>query len=338
MLDWLRRKKARPTSSNRVDELANVLAQQGKFADLEAKLAVLDHSKLSESELESWYYFRGVAAFRREDRPLAKQRFLKAHALFPHSAMIAFSLGQEHEYIGDTASMFDLFDRTSFPKLPASHALAQSRYAYLWGDINRAIAYVEPILEMHCQLGIADDTFLYIRRMPSFGQTWAYMAAFHELQGDLSRLEAITQNAAAHLQHDDLSQYVDFLSCMKAKDFSRYATRIQHGTSYERVSAAVILSLGEKSYLHARDILDSVQLPDSDSPWLHDILLVAKCEAAHRCEPSAEPELVERFFLHQPLLFEPDHAVNFRILGYQEHLKPLYQARRRANQDIASSH
>jgi hypothetical protein len=37
----------------------------------------------------------------------------------PRSPTIAFSLGQEYEFIGDTASMFDLFDHARFLELPA---------------------------------------------------------------------------------------------------------------------------------------------------------------------------------------------------------------------------
>jgi hypothetical protein len=42
-----------------------------------------------------------------------------------------------------------------------------------------------------------------------------------------------------------------------------------------------------------------------------------------------EPALIDNFFARQALLFEPDHAVNFRLLAYQEYLKQLYQSRRR---------
>jgi hypothetical protein len=243
--------------------------------------------------------------------------------------MITFSLGQEHEYIGDTATMFALFDRARFPRVPASYALAQSRYAYLWGDIERALSYVEPVLEMHYKLVIADDTFLYMRGMPFFSQTWAYMAAFCELKGDLARLEAVTENAASRLKDYDSSRLKYFLSCMRTGDFSAYAAHPNGGTGYERAKAAVILSLRASSLDLAHEVLEGVQFAANDFPWLGDMILLARCEANHRFDPSAEPALVESFFLRQPLLFEPDHAVNFRVVSYQETLKQLYQSRRR---------
>lgn len=318
------------SSSNRVEELANGLARQGKAGDVESELDKLNRADFSESELESWYHIRGIAAFTRGDRPLAMSRFLEAHAAFPSSARIAFSLGQEYEYVGDVESMFGFFDRGLFPKLPAQYALAQSRYAYLWSDLHRAISYVEPVLNAHFQLGIADDTFLWIRRMPSFSQTWAYMAAFAEVTGNLETLEEMTQRAASHLKDFDVSFLSDFLSCMKRKDFSRYEAFLSRGTGYERTRAAVMHALRQKGYSQALEVLGSVRLADNDFPWLNDILLLANCEAAHRCEPSAEAELLERFFGRQPLLFEPDHAVSFRLLDYQESLKRIYQARRRS--------
>lgn len=317
-------------SSNRVEELANGLAKRGKAADVETELDKLDRADFSESELESWYHIRGIAAFARGDRPLAMSRFIEAHAASPRSARIAFSLGQEYEHVGDTEAMFGLFDRAVFPSLPARQALWQSRYAYLWGDLTRAVSYVEPVLEAHFQLGNADDTFLWIRGMPFFSETWAFMAAFAELMGDLDRLDAMTQRAASELKDIDVSYLTDFVSCMKTKDFSRYEAFLNRGTGYERTRAAAIHASRQNEYSEAQETLASVKLADNDFPWLADILLLVSCEAAHRCEPNAEADLLEKFFRRQQLLFEPHHAVNFRLLQYQELLKPIYQARRRA--------
>ena len=155
------------------------------------------------------------------------------------------------------------------------------------------------------------------------------MAAFAEVTGNLEALEAMTQTAASQLKEFDVSYMASFLLCMKKKDFSRYEEFLNRGTGYERVRAAVIYALRQNEYSRAQEVLDSVRLADDDFPWLNDMLSLAKCEAAHRCEPSAEAELLEGFFQSQPLLFEPDHAVNFRVLEYQELLRPIYQARRR---------
>ena len=36
---------------------------------------------------------------------------------------------------------------------------------------------------------------------------------------------------------------------------------------------------------------------------------------------------MEDFFVRQPLLFEPDHAFNFRLLAYQQSIKQTDQSR-----------
>jgi hypothetical protein len=257
-------------------------------------------------------------------------RFKEAHAAFPKSAEIAFSLGQEYEGIGDAESMFGLFDSVLFPNISARYALAESRYAYLWGDLQRAVSYIEPVLEAHFQFGIADDTFLWMRGMPFFSETWHYMAAFAELTGDLGSLETLTEKAASDLRDCDLTILSNFLSCMKQNDFSRYEAYLNHETGYERTKAAVIHARRQNEYSKAQEILGSVRLEDKDFPWLNDILLLANCEAAHRFNLQAEAELKERFLLRQQLLSEPNHAVSFRLLEYQELLKPIYQARRHA--------
>lgn len=315
-------------SRNRVDELANRLSREGKAAEVESELDKLDRADLNEAEIEAWYNIRGIAAFARGDRPLAMSRFLEAHAAFPQSARIAFSLGQEYEYIGDPASMFRCFDGALFPGGPARQALWQSRYAYLWGDIRRAAAYIQPVLEAYFSLGIADDTFLWMRGMPFFSETWGFMAAFAELTGDLEPIEDLTQRAASDLRDINVSSLAEFLACMRNKDFSQYEGSSDDGTGYERARAAVIQALRQTHYSEAEQILSSVKFSGKDFPWLQDILLLGTCEAAHRCEPSAEPELVQQFFNRQRFLFEPHHAVNFRLLAYQELLRPVYQTRR----------
>ena len=115
--------------------------------------------------------------------------------------------------------MFQLFDEHPFPSLPASYAFAQARYAYLWNDFDRGLSYVKPILKAHFDLNIADDTFLYIRGMPFFGQTWAYFAAFYELKGDLEPAVQLTQDAKRQLIEYDTSHLEKFLIAVRSADF-----------------------------------------------------------------------------------------------------------------------
>lgn len=148
------------------------------------------------------------------------RRFQRAAEILPKSAIIAFSLGQEYEYIGDSARMFALFDRSVFPKVGAGYALVQSRYAYLWGDFARGIAYVRPIFDAYFKLGSADDNFLFLRGLPFFHETWSYVAAFCELQGNLSVLEELTAKSKARLSDYEFDLEDAYLDALRSGDFS----------------------------------------------------------------------------------------------------------------------
>jgi hypothetical protein len=73
----------------------------------------------------------------------------------------------------------------------------------------------------------------------------------------------------------------------------------------------------------AANILSNVTLSEDDFPWLNDIRNLALAEVAHRLGDSAiEKEYIKTFLLRQSMLFEPDIALNFHLLRYQENLKP----------------
>jgi len=255
---------------------------------------------------------------------------LAARDACPDSGQIAFSLGQEFEFRADSNKMFSLFDECRFPKVPASYALAQARYAYLWSDLERAKSYIEPILDAYWKLRIADDTFLYMRGLPFFGQTWAYLAAFLELQGRLDELETRTAAAASRISDFNFEPTMKFLKAVRSDDYSPYLQEPRRGTAYERTLAAVLLAARARTYADAAAKLEAVALTENDFPWLADILLLAKCVNAYRLTGHDDDALVTAFFEKQPLLFEPDHAFNFRGLWDQERLKLRYRAQRSA--------
>ena len=79
---------------------------------------------------------------------------------------------------------------------------------------------------------------------------------------------------------------------------------------------------------HAEAALNEVKLSEQDFPWLEDIRTLAKAENVHRFGESAiEHEHIAAFLARQHMLFEPDIALNFHLLEYQENLKPKYQRR-----------
>ena len=167
----------RREKTDRIDALANELARAGNITALEAELDKFNPLRLKGAERESWFHLRGIAAFQRGDRDTAFARFKEARNAVPDSGSIAFSLAQEHEFRGEIGEMLELFDLFRFPSLPAAYGLAQARYAYLWGEFARGISYVDPILEAHFDLKVADDTFCTFGRCHSSakrGRTWPH--------------------------------------------------------------------------------------------------------------------------------------------------------------------
>ncbi len=326
-------------SKNTVEELANRLAKEGTTPALEAELARLGPKRLKGEELEAWHHLWGVAAFRRGDRAAALQRFQEAHRQFPSSGLIAFSLAQEYEFAGRIPEMFALFDRFRFPSLPASHALAQARYAYLWSETSRAIEFTLPILDVYRQLRIVDDNFLYMRRLPFFSVTWGTLGAFYTLRNDLPAFLSLTNDLASRLQDYDFAGILSFLRAAMENDFSGYISSLEeYRKAYEArgipsgllaMKAAVLATRKAANPALAQRDLDSVKLTDQDFGWLEDIRLLAGIDILTGHGQVSPPHaLVTDFLRRQPLLFEPNHAFDFQLITIQEALKPTYQSNR----------
>jgi hypothetical protein len=89
---------------------------------------------------------------------------------------------------------------------------------------------------------------------------------------------------------------------------------------------AVIRGRAAANQRDAEKLLDDVTLTDKDFRWLGDIRTLAKAEIAHRFgNPDLEEQHIDSFLEHQAMLFEPDIALNFHLLRYQQRLKPRYQ-------------
>src|SRR3989304_8255928 len=99
-----RKKKSEPPiqSENRIDALANRLQQGSRIHELESELAKFDPDSLQDAEKESWYHLYGIVPFQQGNRPLAFERFQEGVKQCPDSGFLLFSLGQEHEFRGET--------------------------------------------------------------------------------------------------------------------------------------------------------------------------------------------------------------------------------------------
>ncbi len=324
------RAAARP--SDRVQELANTLQREGRTKELEGELTKLDLHTLSADELESWWHLYGITAFQEGREAEALARFQKGYEQFPTSSLIRFSLGQQYVRTGSIEEGFALFRACKFPEIPREYALAQARYAYLGNRYDDGFLFLRPFFDAYKKLRILDDHFLYVRGLPFFGQWWSYLAAFSILASDVQELEKVTRFVTKHC-HDydfkylniELQAYRDDrpdLLLGPLEERLRTITAESFPTGYTRMNIAVIKARMAPSAAAAREVILGVTLSPRDFPWLGDLRTLALAEVAGRFgDADPENEQTEAFLARQPLLFEPDIALNFHLLRYQERVR-----------------
>jgi hypothetical protein len=316
---------------NRVDLLANTLQREGRIGELEHELKKLDQTGFSRQEQESWWHLYGIVAFQDGRDAEALHRFETAYNRFPDSAQIRFSLGQQYVRAKAVDKGFELFKACRFPEVSREYVFAQARYAYLWNRHEDGLMFLRPFLANYKQVKILDDHFLYVRGLPFFGRWWSFVAAFSVLSRNFNELESATRYATQNC-HDYDFDYLQ-LELKACRDdtpevllpvLEQRLTNVpaQFPSGYTRMNIAIIKARAAATFEAAQNLLTNVQLSDGDSSWLSDIRTLALAEAAHRLgSPSVESEYIENFLTRQPLLFEPDIAVNFHLLRYQESLK-----------------
>ena len=320
-------------STNRVDALANNLAKAGGADRIEGALDAFDLSSATEEEKESWYHLRGITAYQRGDREEAHRRFLIARDHYPRSPMIAFSLGQEEEFVGNLDRAFELFHEVRFPGAPANFVLAAARYAYLWNRLSDGLTFLESIFAAYEKVGILDDHYLYVRGLPFFSSTWLTAATLHRLQGTIDVLRRRTEAWSKTLRDYDFGALLAALDLDPGRRRAELERRIREWegkkwpTGFARVELAVLESQAADSLASAEAALTRVTLGEHDHGWLADILLLASCAARERFGAPDE-ECISRFLQRQQYLFEPEHVFRFHLVEYQERLKPRYRARR----------
>jgi tetratricopeptide (TPR) repeat protein len=323
--------------TNRVDELVDALQRDGRIKDLERELTGLDPSTLSRAEQESWWHLYGVAAFHAGRDAEAHTRLQEAYARFPDSAVIRFSLGQQYIRAGGIRRGFELFRTCRFPEVPREYAMAQARYAYLWNLYADGLVFIRPFFEAYKRIRILDDHFLYVRGLPFFGTWWGYLAALSLLAGDLGELESVTKFVVKNCYDYDFDHLqAELAAHREGKPESlldvlekKLGSQPEDGFSsgYLRLNIAVIKARAAKTLYSAKSFLAGVTLTAKQDAWLEDIRTLARAEAAHRFgDPELESECVDAFMVRQPMLLEPDIALDFHLLRYQEVLKPKIKA------------
>lgn len=318
--------------ANRVDNLANALQQQGRIVELESELLKLDSASLSHAEQESWWHLYGIVAFQEGRDAEALSRFQQAFEKFPGSAQIRFSLGQQYIRAKQIDKGFELFRTCPFPAVPREYALAEARYAYILDRYEDGLTFIRPFFDAYKQLRILDDHFLYVRGLPFFGRWWSYLASFSILTGDLTELNNVTAYVSKNC-HDydfdylraELDSYGQDRPDLLINALEHRLRQLPDGnypTGYSRMNLAVAKARAATTVDGAKTILAAVTLSDRDFTWLEDIRTLAIAEVAHRLGATAiEQGNMDIFLSRQPMLFEPDIALNFHLLRYQERLK-----------------
>ena len=101
-------------------------------------------------------------------------------------------------------------------------------------------------------------------------------------------------------------------------------------SGYNLMRIALLKAFVAEKSAEAEKYLNDVEIAGNDFQWLHDIRLLAKCSLAHTFgDRQKEEKLKKEFYLKQPLLFEPEHVFDFRLVSYQELLKKEYQNQRK---------
>lgn len=321
---------------NRVEELANTLQREERIGELEDELKKFDRSTLSQTELESWWHIYGIIAFRAGRNQEATARFEEGYRHFPNSARIRFSLGQQYVTARQLERGFELFRSCSFPGIPREYVMAQVRYAYLWNRYDDAFVMLRPFFKAYQDLKILDDHFLYVRGLPFFGTWWSQMAALGILNGDTRELEHVTAYVTSHCHDYDFEVLnAELAACRDDRpqvmlpfiERTLAAVRPDFPHGYALMKRAVIQGRSAANARDAEAMLDKVELKANDFPWLGDLRTLARAEIHHRFGQSdREAAFVEKFMARQPMLFEPDIALDFHLLRYQERLKPRFQA------------
>src|ERR1700737_868758 len=185
-----------------IDRLVEEYGRQGRWAELGGVLGGMDRHHLTDPDQEAWYHVRGIVEYRLNQRDRAREIFEEAVQQFPNSGWLNYGLGQEYEFQGRIDEMAGCFERVRLADVGGAGVLAIARYCYLWDRLAQAQRAIRPIFDAYHDLKIVDDTFLYLRGLPGFGEAFGYLATLSWLGGQFE--VARTELAQARV---DLHEY-----------------------------------------------------------------------------------------------------------------------------------
>ena len=107
---------------------------------------------------------------------------------------------------------------------------------------------------------------------------------------------------------------------------NKYFQSIKEENGYTQMRMNFLLAQSVTIEEEALQLIAINELSENDFQWPENIRLLAKCEVASRFgNQKLEKQFQTEFFKRQPQLVEPDLALDFFLLDYQEKLKKIYQ-------------
>ncbi|QQR80984.1 MAG: hypothetical protein IPJ69_02225 [Deltaproteobacteria bacterium] len=233
--------------------------------------------------------------------------------------------------------MWNPFKKKSSPESQSLESLmTQARSAYLENRYEDAFTSLQPIEEAYRSLKNLNDHFLHKQSLPAFSRWWGYRAALALLTGKIDELEKTTQFFLEQgIEYDfeelkaKLKAYQNHQLGPLLELYEKQMAAMPRGsaTGYMQMNIATLKALTAKTFEEAKKLLTDVVLTPKDFPWLEDVRTLSLAYLAGRTQNTRmEEERVKEFLPKQPKLLEPDVALNFYLLKYQEMLKPRVTA------------
>ena len=321
------------------DEIVTPFYDTGDWEGLIRALERIDPQELDEQDAIGWHTGRGVAAERLGRRDEAVNAYSEGARLHPDSSVLQTVAGRVLEEDGRFDEALEHFRRVRVGGDGGGSAvMTAARYCYLWDALDDAIALHDQIFDAFFSLGIVDDTFLHIRRLPFFSQAFAAQAAVLVLSGranDASELLRRSETQLADLGGSEEESRLTLEATLgQPAGLLEYLSRVGEGddvfAGYARMALATWRARAAGQPAEADRLLQSATLRENDFPWLEDVRLLASIAAARRAgEVQQDDPRVVELFGRQGMLLEPEHAFNFGLLDEQEILKERYRDDRR---------
>jgi tetratricopeptide (TPR) repeat protein len=314
-----------------LDETVSPFFAARDWEGLIGALERIDPEALEAPEAVQWYTSRGIGAEQLGRREEAVSAYREGARRHPESSTLHAVAGRLLEEEGRFDEALPHFRSVRLDDGGGNAVMTAARYCYLWDALEDAIALQAQIFTAYFALKIADDHFLYTRRLPFFTEAFGAQAAVLVLSGREGEAEALLGESEASLS--DLHGVEEERLTLEAT-LGRPSGLIEHRSDetggYGRMQLAAWQARATDQPAAAKERLASVTLQESDFRWLEDIRLLAMIAADRRARDlRTDDPRISDFFARQPRLFEPEHAFHFGLLEEQEALKEHYRVLRR---------